>query len=248
MVNSRGDSGYIILPATGGMGAVAQLISGTGSTSNAFNFRGRLQEYNYFKASFDILCFGTADAIYFYFGASSIPVDETDISSGALIIGVSIYNFVVEMKHQNPAIDIETDFYIQSGVWTPIVVQYTMNSTDLSFTVDVSVSGSPLISSSRVSAGPWVNSISGMNWGIGARTGLFSGFFSFKHLQVDTGASYCGAGLVSNCSAGSYLAEGAADLNSCVPCTAGWYIQLEGATSAAFCRMCPAGTYSCQEG
>ena len=150
------------------------------------------------------------------------------------------------MQLATPYVSKVADFNIARGVWTPMVVQYSLNSSDQSFSVQASISGAIIISTTVVSAGSFLNSGLGINWGLGARTGGLTGFFLFRELQVDFGASYCGAGLVSNCQAGSYSADD--DSDSCVSCPAGYYTQIAGATSQASCWQCLPGTYTSQAG
>ena len=222
--------------------AVADLTSGEHLTSNAFNFRGRLQEYSFFEARVEVQCLGEADAIYFYFGGSRVPSDENDVQSGAFIISTNTYWATFQMQLATPYLSEVIKFNIPTGVWVPMVVQYTSNSRDQSFYVQASISGTIVMSTTVVGAGSFLNSELGTNWGIGARSGEISGYFSFRQLQVDTGAAYCGAGLVSSCQAGSYSAGDDGEL--CLTCSAGHYMQFAGATSAAYCWPCAPGTYT----
>ncbi len=169
----------------------AQLTSGVTSTSNAFDFSGRLQDYASFLATFSVKCSGRADAIYFYFGGIGAPASENDDSdSKACVIGLSLYNNLLQISMNNPSIKINLYYDVQSQTetWIPINIIYQRTS-DSSFNVGVTVSGSTTSSTSATAsvAGAWFTSSSGVHWGIGARTGASAGTFSFKDLAVIPG-------------------------------------------------------------
>ncbi len=166
------------------------MTNGVTSTSNAFDFSDRLQDYAVFQAKFSVKLSGTADAIYFYFGGISAPVDESDsLNSNACVISLSIYNNLLQIRMNDPSISTTLNYDVrsQANTWIPMRIIYQRTS-DSSFAVGVNVLGSTTISMSATTslAGAWLTSISGVHWGIGARTGALAGTFSFKDLAVIT--------------------------------------------------------------
>ena len=237
LTNLEGDSGQLV-----GTGAdtAAYLVISTDGTSNAFDFRELLQQQSAFEASYQIFCDQIADAIYFYFGGASIPLNENDLSSGAFLISVSIYHNVAAMKLQYPMVDVEQSFDPMLGAWLPVVIRYHQNING-SFTVFASISNLN-ISVTVENASVWLNSRAGSHWGIGARAGGLEGYFAFRMLQLDQGAIPCSLVMRSNCSAGSYSSYSGPE--TCLPCSAGSFSSVEGATSAAECISCQPGTFA----
>ena len=237
LTNLDGDSGQKV---GSGADTAAYLVQGTAHTSNAFDLRELLQQQRAFEASYQIYCDQLADAIYFYFGGTSIPLHENDLSSGAFIISLSIYNNVVAMKLQSPIVDVEQSFNPALETWLPVVIRYHQNFNG-SFTVFASISTLDITTTVENASG-WLNPAAGSHWGIGARAGGLPGYFVFRMLQVDQGPIRCSPFLQSNCSAGFYSSD--SESESCLPCLAGSFSSVEGATSADECTSCQPGTFA----
>ncbi len=169
---------------------VAKLTSGFTSTSNAFEYRSRLQDNVFFLATFSVLCSGDADAIYFYFGGTGTPVTEGDVSGSACLIGISLYNNLLEINLNDPPVNTRLNYNVksQTGTWIPMTIMYNRTS-DSSFAIRVAAHGSTELSTSVTisNAGSWLLSASSDYWGIGARTGAVTGTFWFKDLEVLAG-------------------------------------------------------------
>ena len=177
-----------------------------GWTSNAFNFIGRLQDYESFTATYDVKCSGGADAIYFYFGGVTEPKTESDSSCMAFEVANDLYNGVrVLTSLQAGDINLYeySPFNSNTDSWITMSVTYTKNVS--SFTVNVFAQGALLLTTQVPEAGNWLSSLSGSYWGIGARTGGVTGNFSFRRLQVVANMSVTEAELPCySCSAGTY--------------------------------------------
>ena len=229
---------------TVGLATVAQMTNATVSTSNAYSVRGRLQEYGFFEVKFEISIYGRTNALYFFFGGDYVPQNNTDLLSRAFFVSFEDPDVVqMTMGYSfDLIVNKASTFNLVKNVWIPVTIQYIRNGVDHSFTVAVSVYESLVLKAENVNADWWSSSTSGSFWGIGAQNDKFAGSFSFKLLDVDTGATYCGAGILSSCATGTYSLEVGSD--TCVACPIGSYSSREGATSDASCSACLPGTYS----
>ena len=151
-----------------------------GWTSNAFNFIGRLQDYESFTESVSsCMAFEVANDLY-----NGVRV-LTSLQAG----GISLYEY--------------SPFNSNTDSWITMSVIYTKNVS--SFTVNVFAQGALLLTTKVPVAGNWLSSLSGSYWGIGARTGGVTGNFSFRRLQVVANMSVTEAELSCySCSAGTY--------------------------------------------
>jgi hypothetical protein len=131
---------------------------------------------------------GSADAVYFYFGGTDAPATEDDTSTGAFVVGLSIYDGVFQARLANPAVSVQEPYSAARGVWIPVSIVFT-RKTDTSFFVSAFVNGAQVLGTAVDNAGGWLSASSLDYWGIGARTGWETGTFFFKALGVTKGES-----------------------------------------------------------
>ena len=180
------------------------------STTNAFNFFGRLQDFDEFIVTYEVWCSGVADAIYFYFGGVNVPCNEDDTcnASMAFLVANDIYNgdvgnrlgsgLFASMRADSLKVMVEDiDFNSNTASWIKMRVQYIRDSS--SFAVYVSAEDSILLTVHVPDAITWFSNLSGSNWGIAARTGALAGDFLFRKLQVVASLEVCNI-----CSPGTY--------------------------------------------
>jgi hypothetical protein len=216
---------------------VAWLTNGTTFTSNAFDFRGRLQDYGLVLVKFSIRFTGSADAIYFYFGGTRVPEHEVDTSnSTACIISLSLFSNQILARMNDPPLNLNFNYDLQSqvGTWSPVEISY-YRASDTSFSVRATVSGSTVFSNlvTVQNAGTWLTSGSGDHWGIGARTGLNTAVFLFKDIAVATGQVFT-IKIIENFEKIIGYCCLLAGATSCRACTAGTYLTTTGREAMLF--------------
>ena len=235
-----------------GVDTEAILIYNEKVASDAFNFNGHLQQYGVFAAQFQVRWYWYSypnamffNTMFFYFGGAAIPSDGNDMSTGAFMIVLSFSSGNVEMKMNNPAVWNTKKFDSNIQDWTAVEIEYNQNISDGSFTVLVRISGCLTMTTTVHNASAWIYDLAGENWGVGSNAGIGGGFAAFRKLQVTTGALQCIKGNFSSCSIGSYSIDPASEI--CLPCLAGSFSTMYGATSNV-CISCLPGTYSNQAG
>jgi hypothetical protein len=167
-----------------------------GSTSNAFNFFGRLQDVVSFQVDYEVYNTGSASAIYFYFGGQSPPASEDHPLANAFTVAIDVFTGkrypsgtgqMVVARQPDLHIFQNTPFTSTQGSWIPMRVTYLRSGP--SITVLVTAQGTPMLTTVVDDASEWLVNKSGTCWGIAARNGAKSGTFSFRGLAVQ--ASNC---------------------------------------------------------
>ena len=179
---------------------IATLTTSQRDQDNAFNFKGRLQDYSSFLVTYDVLCTGPqssyGNGIYFYFGGTSPPDDEGNCGncvggqSNAIIISNDVYAGGIFLYYGPGEIEYSAMFNSYTNTWITMSVQYFQYSKS-TVTIIVSANSEVIINQTITGMQSWFSSISGSDWGFAARCGDAVGTFSFSQLQanaVQTGA------------------------------------------------------------
>jgi hypothetical protein len=165
---------------------------GQGGTNN-FNFVGRLQDLASFQVDYEVYCAGTADGIYFYFGAIHPPYKEWDPDCRGFLLTNNILESywggqqMLVSYHRSMNVMQYTPFRSTLASWIPMRVVYSRSGSSIE--VSFWAQGNLKLTTTVNDASAWLAQQSGMYWGIGARNGALLGSFSFRRLALQ--ASDC---------------------------------------------------------
>ena len=196
---------YSVSTPSGYLSGSAPNVQGVLTTSysnqdNAFNFNGRLQDYSSFTASYNVLCSGQGNAIYFYFGGTSPAVDEGTcggcggLSSNSIIISNNLYTQSITLA--SSTVTKSVTYNSNTNAWISMTVQCTQQSAS-SLTVTVTANSAVILTQTITGLSTWFSSTSGSNFGIGARCGAATANFAFSNLQIKTGMNLIGGNCTS---------------------------------------------------
>ena len=149
-----------------------QLLNGGNNLGNHISYFERIQDYESFVCSFEILMTSAnADALWFYAGATALSTTEYFTQSGVNIgfgiwpdgAGRGVHVFTGDTARATTRIqDWRT-----SAKWTKVIISYNRNTVN---TWTINVSGANVLTYSDPNHASYLSS-SGGYWGIGARTG-----------------------------------------------------------------------------
>lgn len=150
-----------------------QLLNSTQNVQNYIYHYQRIQDYRSFTCSFEIYIASgaTGDQMYFFVGASSLPVYD-NLHNNSNSVGFQVYN---QNGNARPGVNFwrlgtnvfQSDYtrYIGASRWVSVSITYNRNGNEATWVINMD--GNELITYTDTNNESWRAS-SGNYWGIGA--------------------------------------------------------------------------------
>lgn len=150
-----------------------QLLNSTQNVQNYLYHYQRIQDYRSFTCSFElnITSGATGDQMYFFVGASSLPVYD-NVHNNSNSVGFQVYNTNPNVR---PGVNFwrlgsnvsQSDYtqYIGASRWVPVTITYQRSTSEAVWVVNVA--GTDVINYTDTNNETW-RAASGNYWGIGA--------------------------------------------------------------------------------
>ena len=150
-----------------------QLLNSTTNVQNYLYHYHRIQDYKSFTCSFELYITGgaTGDQMYFFVGASSLPVYD-NVHNNSNSVGFQVYNL---NGNARPGVNFwrlgsnvsQSHYtqYIGASRWVPVSITYNRGITEATWVVNMN--GQDLITYTDTNNETW-RTASGNYWGIGA--------------------------------------------------------------------------------
>jgi hypothetical protein len=202
-----------------------QLLNSTTTVNNYIYHYQRIQDYKSFTCSFELyIGSGTGDQMYFFAGASSLPVwDNTH--NNCNLVNFQVYN---ANGNARPGVNIyrigtnvsQSHYtqYINASRWVSVSITYNRGASEATWVVNMN--GQDLITYTDTNNEAW-RSASGNYWGIGGWTGgaVMTAYIRRVELTyVPQASSILNRGLIMNSL--KRFPEGALSANSSLNCIA----------------------------
>lgn len=187
-----------------------RLLNATPNVNNYLYNNQRIQDYRSFTCSYEIYTsdldgtYSGGDQMYFFIGATSLPVNE-NVYNGCNYVDFQVYNASVNARRgmaffRNGTNVAQSDYsqYVGVARWVPVTITYQRSGTEAVWVVNIA--GNEVINYTDTNNESWRNS-SGTYWGIGGWTGgaLMSAYIRRVELTyVPDASSQFVKGLVAN--------------------------------------------------
>lgn len=173
---SGSDQQYLLAPA------------GISSVANQIYIQSFIQYATSFTSVFEIKTNGSADALFFFCGSTSIPTNEDIANSGYMVIfciysefsgGAGRSGAGIYLRNSSNTI-VASAPYSSSSAWRKVIISYQKGTTS---TWVVNLDGADVLVYSDSANTTWLGS-SGGYWGIGARNGSATADFMVRKLNL----------------------------------------------------------------